>query len=81
MRKHYMTLCLRGNVEITHIVNNGRLEVTFEQARNGGFDTLVTDIDGRIIKRDGFTDSDVDFYLRFLRANREGIIAESKGEI
>lgn len=81
MRKHYMTLCLRGNTEVTHIVKNNSIEVTFEQAKDGGFNTLVTTVDGTLISRDGFTDSDVDFFLRFLQSNKVGIIAESKGEI
>ena len=81
MRKHYMTLCFRGDVEITHICKNGVIEVTFEQAIKGGFNTLVTTLDGAILQRNGFTDSDVDFYLRFLNDNKRGIIAESRGEI
>ena len=51
MRKHYMTLCARGNsdIEITHIKKNGEIEVTCEQATNGGFNTLVMALDGKIM--------------------------------
>lgn len=82
MRKHYMTLCFRGeDVVITHIVKGNTIEVTFEQAISGDFNTLVVSIDGSIISNSGFNKSDVDYYLRFLNMNRSGIIAESKGEI
>lgn len=44
-----MTLCFRENTEVTHIVNNGKIEVTYEQAVDGGFHTLVVDIDGNVV--------------------------------
>jgi len=82
IRKHYMTLCFRGgNVEITHINRGGRIEVTFEQAINNGFNNLVIDIDGNILYSEGFSNSDIDFYRRFLLKNRETIVDESEGKI
>lgn len=81
MRKHYMTLCIRGNTEITHIKKGNTIEVTFEQAVTGGFNTLVTDIDGNVLSNTGFNGSDVDFYLRFLQQNKSLIIKESNGEL
>lgn len=81
MRKHYMTLCFRGNTEVTHIVHDGRIEVTYEQAVNGGFHTLVVDINGNVISNDGFNDSEVDFFRRFTVQNAPAIIMESRGEI
>lgn len=81
MRKHYMTLCFKGNVEITHIEKGGTIEVTFEQAVNGGFNTFVITIDGTIVSNEGFSDSDVSYFVRFVEENKAGIIAESKGEI
>lgn len=81
MRKTYMILYIRGTTEITHIDRKGTIEVTFEQACTDGFNSLVTDIDGNILSRIGFNDSDVAFYLSFLDSNREGIILESRGEI
>ena len=81
MRKHYMTLCFRGNTEVTHTTHNGAIEVTYEQAVNGGFHTLVVDINGNVLSNDGFNDADVDFYKRFTIQNSPAIIMESRGEI
>lgn len=81
IRKSYMTLCFRDNVEVTHIVRNGVIEVTYEKAVPNGFHTLVMDINGNILSNDGFNDSDIDFYQRFTLINQSGIIAESRGEI
>ena len=76
-----MTLCFRENTEVTHIVNNGKIEVTYEQAVDGGFHTLVIDIDGNVISNDGFNDSEVDFFRRFTIQNAPAIIMESNGEM
>ena len=76
-----MTLCFRENTEVTHIVNNGKIDVTYEQAVDGGFHTLVIDIDGNVISNDGFNDSEVDFFRRFTIQNAPAIIMESNGEI
>lgn len=67
MRKSYMTLCMRGNTEVTHILRNGKLEVTFEQAVSNGFNTLVLNDKGQIVKNDGFNSSDIAFFKDFLR--------------
>lgn len=76
-----MTLCFRENTEVTHIVNNGKIEVTYEQAVDGGFHTLVVGIDGNVVSNDGFNDSEVDFFRRFTIQNAPAIIMESNGEI
>ena len=83
MRKHYMTLFTRGNrgIEVSHIKNGDLIEVTCEQAVDGGFNTLVTDIDGNIISSNGFNGSDVQYLIRFIQKSREGIIEESEGVI
>lgn len=81
VRKHYMTLCIRDNTEVTHIERNGVIEVTFEQAYTGGFKTLVMDVDANIIKNDGFNDAEVAYFKDFTLRNKPGIIAESRGEI
>ncbi len=83
MRKHYMTLYTRGNrgIEVSHIKNGDSIEVTCEQAVDGGFNTLVTDIDGNIISADGFNGSDIQYLIRFIQKSREGIIEESEGVI
>lgn len=76
-----MTLCFRENTEVTHIVNNGKIEVTYEQAVDGGFHTIVVGIDGNVVSNDGFNDSEVDFFRRFTIQNAPAIIMESNGEI
>ena len=76
-----MTLCFRENTEVTHIVNNGKIEVTYEQAVDGGFHTLVVGIDGNVVSNDGFNDSEVDFFRRFTIQNAPAIIMESNEEI
>ena len=76
MRKHYITLCVHNNTEVTYMVNSeGEIEVTFEQARTKGFNCLVTKINGDLISNDGFDDSEIDYFIRFLSRNRE-LIAE-----
>lgn len=79
IRKHYMTLCVRGNTEVTHIIRNGRLEVTFEQAVNGGFNTLILLDDGTIVYNNGFSISDICFFRNFLMNNIEVMWEEAKG--
>jgi hypothetical protein len=82
MRKHYMTLCARGNIEVTHIRDDsGAITVTFEQAVQGGFNTLETTLDGQVLSNEGFTPSDVAYFLTFLRNNKSAIYAESIGEL
>ena len=81
MRKHYMTLCLYNNTEITHIVNKGNIEITFEQPVNGGFKDAVFLIDGTNISNDGFNNSELDFFGRFVKKNAEVIGRESRGEL
>lgn len=76
-----MTICFRENTEVTHIVNNGKIEVTYEQAVDGGFHTLVVDIEGNVLSNDGFNDSEVDFFRRFTIQNAPAIIMESSGKI
>lgn len=77
----YMTLCFRGNTEVTHIERNGNIEVTFEQAVNGGFNTLVLDLQGMLISNHGFNPSEVDWMRNFTIRNAPLIEAESKGEL
>lgn len=81
MRKHYMTLCARGNsdIEITHIKKNGEIEVTCEQATNGGFNTLVMALDGRVMETSGFNNSDIAFLRTFVMKNADGIREEAEG--
>lgn len=81
MRIHYMTLCMYGNTEVTHIMNNGKIEVTFEQAVKGGFKDAVFLLDGTVLSNNGFNNSEIDFFRRFTEKNAEVINAEARGEL
>ena len=81
VRKHYMTLCIRDNTEITHIEKSGIIEVTFEQDIPGGFKTLVLDMNANVITNVGFNLSEIAYFQKFLVQNRDGILMESRGEI
>lgn len=79
-RQHYMTLCIR-NTEVTYLVKDTSIEVTFEQSINKGFNELILDIENNIIKNDGFNESDIAYYKRFLENNRACIIEEIEMEL
>lgn len=79
MRKSYMTLCMRGNTEVTHILKNGQLEVTFEQAVNGGFNTAVFNDNG-LVSNNGFCNADIAFFTDFYHKNASTMLAEARGE-
>lgn len=69
IRKSYIKLCQHNNTEVTYIVKNNRIEVTFEQAVYGGFHTLVLDEFCNIISNDGFNGAEVGYFQRFLSNN------------
>ncbi len=75
MRRRYVTLCVHGNTVVTYARKADGVQVTFEQAKNKGFNTAVLDLDGAIISNDGFPPAETDYFQRFLRRNRD-IIAE-----
>ncbi|MBQ9522077.1 MAG: hypothetical protein IJR72_05850 [Oscillospiraceae bacterium] len=79
MRRHYVTLCVHGNTVVTYTRTESGVEVTFEQAKHKGFNTVVMDLDGGIIRNDGFPPAEVDYFQRFLRRNRDAI-AEGAAE-
>lgn len=81
IRKHYMTLCCMGNIEVTHIVKDGILEVSFEQAINGGFRSLTVYENGTIKMNDGFNNAEVQELLNFFQRNISVMIKEAKGEL
>ena len=74
-----MTLCVYGNTEVTHILRGNRLEITFEQAVNGGFHTLVVWDTGEIISNDGFNLEEVRIFLDFLARNVHVMYEEARG--
>lgn len=76
-RKHFVTLCLYDNTEVTYIKRKNGLEVTFEKAINKGFCELVVNIDGEIIKNNGFNDAEVGRLIRFLEKNKKLILEEA----
>ena len=69
IRKSYIKLCQHNNTEVTYIVKNNRIEVTFEQAVYGGFHTLVLDENCNIISNNGFNSAEVGYFQRFLSIN------------
>ena len=69
-RQFYVRLYQRENTDVTYIVRNGRIEVTFETAVYRGFKTLVTDIMGNILFCDGYNPSEISFFQKFLKNNR-----------
>ena len=79
MRKSYMTLCMRGNTEVTHILKNGKLEVTFEQAVTGGFNTAIFNDTG-LVSNEGFNSSDLAFFSDFYKRNASTMLAEARCE-
>ena len=81
VRKHYITICFKGNTVVTHIAKNGTIEVTFEQAVKDGFNTLIADIDSNVISNNGFNNADVEYFRQVFRHNRSVIIDESRGVI
>ena len=81
MRGPYMTLCFKGNTEVTYMLKDPGLEVTFEQAVVGGFNTLVLDASGNVISNTGFNVSDIEFFQEFLKNNLSVIYADARGEL
>ena len=79
MRRHYVTLCMHGNTVVTYTRTESGIQVTFEQPKNRGFNTAVLDLDGGIIRNDGFEPAETDYFQRFLRRNRD-VIAEGAME-
>lgn len=75
IRKSYMKLCQHGNTEVTYVINNGKLEVTFEQAVSGGFRTAILDERSNVVSNHGFNGADIGYFQRFLARNIETIKA------
>lgn len=81
MRGHYMTLCFKGNTEVTYVLSGNDLEITFEQSVVGEFNTLVLDASGNVISNTGFNTSDIEFFQEFLKNNLSVIYADARGEL
>lgn len=68
MKISYMTLCYRENTEVTYMLNKQwRIEVTFEKAVTGGFNTAVFNDRGELLSNEGFNPSDIDYFSRFTK--------------
>ncbi len=80
MRKHYMTMCFRGDTEVTYIETDKGIIVTYEQAVYKGFHKLDITLNGEIVFVDGFNQAEVDYYKRFTLDNKEAIIIRNKEE-
>ena len=69
LRKPYMKLCQHNNTEVTYIIKNGVIEVTFEQAVNGGFKTLVMNERMEVLLNKGFNGAEIGYFQIFLKRN------------
>ncbi len=69
MRKHYMTICFKGNTEVTYIKKNGDIIVTFEKVVGENFANLDIKLDGVIVGHHGFNNADIDYFTRFVLKN------------
>ncbi|OON99365.1 MAG: hypothetical protein ATN35_12870 [Epulopiscium sp. Nele67-Bin004] len=83
MRKHYMTICFRGNTEVTYIDRKGDIVVTFEKVAGEDFVSVDIKLDGVVVLNNGFSPADVDYYTRFVlkNANMIKLLASRKDEL
>lgn len=79
-REHYMTICTRGeDIVITYKATDVKnIEISCEQATNGGFNTLIVNNKFEILKNKGFNESDVSFLMNFIKRNMYVIQDECK---
>ena len=61
-------------------IKKWKVRVTFEQAVNNGFNTLVLNDKGQIVENDGFNSSDTAFFEDFFKRNYSTMLAEARGE-
>lgn len=79
IRHHYMTLSIYGDIEVTHIVKGTHLEITFEQAINGGFRELVVLDTGEIKSNTGFNGAETQILMDFMQRNIGVMWDEARG--
>lgn len=80
IRRHYMTLCIYDDTEVTVQTQNDVLMVTFEQAVSSGFRTVIFDIKGNMISNKGFNTAEIANFKRFLLLNAAEMIKLDRGD-
>lgn len=79
MRKVFAVLCFTENViEVSHVYTNDRIEVCFERGTGDGFDRLYLLLDGTILYRAGYSDEEVEYFIKFVIFSREEIEKQNK---
>lgn len=76
-----MTMCFRENTEVTYIVVNDEIIVTYEKAVRNGFHRADIKLDGTVIFQEGFSPSDVDYFVRFTIQNAPVLDSVVRGEV
>lgn len=80
IRRHYMTLCIYNNTEVTVQTQNGIVIVTFEQAAASGFKTVEFEINGTLHSNDGFNASEIAIFHKFLLRNAQELLKLNRGD-
>lgn len=81
MREHYMTMCFRENTEVTYIVKDNEIIVTYEKAVRNGFHRADIKLDGTVILQEGFSPSDIDYFIRFTIQNAPVLESVVRGDV
>lgn len=69
MRKPYMTMFFKDNTEVTYIVENGEIVVMYEKAVMNGFHRVDIKLDGTVVFEEGFSPTDIDYFIDFTLQN------------
>lgn len=80
MRRSYMTLSFMDDTEVTYVVNNGVIEVTFERAVNKGFYEAVFNQYGTLLKNRGFNNAELAIFKDIAIRGVPVMIRELRGE-
>lgn len=80
IRRHYMTLCIYDDTEVTVQTQNDVLTVTFEQAVSSGFRTASFDINGNVFSNKGFNAAELANFKRFLLLNAAEMTKLDRGD-
>lgn len=80
IRRHYMTLCIYGDTEVTVQTRDDIVIVTFEKAVDNGFNTLEMTVDGQVLSNSGFSSFEVDQFCQFTKQNKDGLLKQNRGD-
>lgn len=76
-----MTMCFRENTEVTYVVKDNEIIVTYEKAVNNGFNRADIKLDGTVVLQEGFKPSDIDYFIRFTLQNASVLESVVRGEV